>query len=172
MNIFFASDYHFGHENTFKLFKKADGSPLRPFSSLREMHEVIVDNHNSVVKKGDKIYMVGDIAFDEKMLRILDDMNGEKVLIKGNHDKFKPQRYLQYFKDIRGSHQFDGVIITHIPIHPDSLGRWGKNIHGHLHANRVQSEGKDDQRYYNVSVENIAFTPISLEDIKANVQRV
>ena len=98
-------------------------------------------------------------------------MNGEKVLVKGNHDLCKPQQYLQYFKDIRGSHQFDGMILTHIPIHPDSLARWGLNVHGHLHYQvvRLPLSQIPDRRYYNVSMERINYTPVSLEEVKKHV---
>ena len=170
-NIFLISDHHLGHENTFKLFKLADGiTPLRPFTSIDEMHKTMVDNHNSVVKPSDKVYFLGDVSFGSKYIHLLDEMNGEKILIKGNHDTLKLSVYMKYFKDVRGSHQFDGVLLTHIPVHPESLARWGVNIHGHLHANRVKgSDGLDDKRYFNVSVEQLNYTPISLEQVKAKV---
>jgi calcineurin-like phosphoesterase family protein len=101
-------------------------------------------------------------------LEILGRMNGEKILIKGNHDQCKPDAYLKYFKDIRGSHQFEGLIMTHIPIHPESLARWGLNVHGHLHYQVVKLPLAQipDKRYFNVSMERINYTPISLEEIK------
>jgi calcineurin-like phosphoesterase family protein len=107
-----------------------------------------------------------------KGLEILGRMNGEKVLVKGNHDLCTTNQYLQYFKDIRGSHQFDGMILTHIPIHPESLARWGLNVHGHLHSNVVKMPVSQipDRRYFNVSMERINYTPISLEEVKKNVR--
>ena len=101
-------------------------------------------------------------------------MNGRKVLIKGNHDTLELKEYLPYFDDIRGVHQFDGMVITHIPVHEQSLGRWGFNVHGHLHANRIliadnYTKGNIlhiNSCYFNVSVEQINYTPISLEEIK------
>ena len=68
----------------------------------------------------------------------------------------------KYFKDIRGTHQLDKFILSHIPIHPESLSRWRGNIHGHVHDNTLQ-----DDRYINVSVENINFTPIDFEEIRS-----
>ena len=167
-NIFFAADYHFGHENCFKTFKLADGvTPLRPFSSVEEMNETMIERHNKVVRPEDKIYMLGDLAMGPKWLYLLGRMNGEKVLIKGNHDNAKLSQYLPYFKDVRGSHQFDGMLLTHIPVHPLSLARWGLNVHGHLHSYNVPDQyGKPDKRYRCVSVEQINYTPISLEEIR------
>jgi calcineurin-like phosphoesterase family protein len=59
----------------------------------------------------------------------------------------------------------NGMILTHIPIHPDSLGRFGTNVHGHLHSNRVMKDGKIDVRYHNVCVEMTDFAPILFEDL-------
>jgi calcineurin-like phosphoesterase family protein len=168
-NIFFASDHHFGHANILT-FKRDDGTPLREFQDIDHMNETIVRKHNEVVRPGDKVYFLGDVCMDRKSkgLEILQRMNGEKVLIKGNHDQCKPEAYLKYFKDIRGSHQFEGLIMTHIPIHPESLARWGLNIHGHLHYQVVKMPLSQlpDKRYFNVSMERIDYTPISLEEIK------
>lgn len=134
------------------------------------MNEHIVDCHNSVVRPNDKVYFLGDVVMSTKSysLDILKRMNGQKVLIKGNHDLCKMQAYLEHFKDVRGSHQFDGMILTHIPIHPESLARWGLNVHGHLHSNvvRMPLSQIPDRRYFNVSMERINYTPISLEEVK------
>ena len=166
-NIFFASDHHLGHSNILT-FKREDGSPLRNFAHITEHDEYIISQHNARVGKKDKTYYLGDVAMSHKSLYLLDRMNGEKVLIKGNHDTAKLSQYLPYFKDIRGSHQMDGVIMTHIPIHPESLARWGVNIHGHLHYNKVEDKyGFPDTRYFNCCMECLDnYTPVSLEEIK------
>ena len=166
-NIFFASDHHLGHANILT-FKRDDGSPLRNFANITEHDEYIIAKHNERVRPGDKTYFLGDVAMSHKFLYLLGRMNGEKVLIKGNHDTGKLSQYMPYFKDIRGSHQFNGIIMSHIPIHPESLARWGLNIHGHLHYNRVRLVSSAlDPRYFNVSMECLNdYTPISLEEIK------
>ena len=163
----------FGHKNILT-FKRADGTPLRDFDTVEQMNETMIERHNSVVRPQDKVYFLGDVIMSAKSsaLDFLARMNGTKVLIKGNHDLCKPQAYLEYFKDIRGSHQFDGMILTHIPVHPESLARWGLNVHGHLHANRVNLPLAQipDRRYFNVSMEQINYTPISLEEVKKYVR--
>lgn len=172
-NIFFASDHHFHHANILT-FKNQDDLPLRVFDNVDHMNEYMVYCHNLVVKPNDKVYFIGDVTMGRtaKSLEILGRMNGTKVLIKGNHDLCNPQQYLPYFKDIRGSHQFDGMILTHIPIHPESLARWGLNVHGHLHSNVVKLALAQipDPRYFNVSMERINYTPISLEQVKAKIK--
>jgi calcineurin-like phosphoesterase family protein len=105
-------------------------------------------------------------------------LNGDKVLIRGNHDIFKLGDYTKYFRDIRGVHVIDGMIMTHIPVHPESLARFKKNVHGHLHERRVRlpigvdpSTGKIlygdsiDPRYFCCCVEQTDFAPISYEDV-------
>lgn len=171
-NIFFCSDHHFGHQNILT-FKREDGTPLREFDSVDHMNEHMVAMHNSVVRPNDKVYFLGDVVMSRKnsALSILARLNGEKILIKGNHDQCDAKAYLEYFKDIRGSHQFSGLIMTHIPIHTESLARWGLNVHGHLHYNVVKMPVAQipDKRYFNVSMERINYTPISLEEIKSRV---
>lgn len=164
-NIFLCSDHHFGHANILT-FLNSDGSKVRNFNSVEEMDERMIENHNLVVSPKDKVYFLGDVAFNKKNLSIVGRLNGEKVLIKGNHDQEKLTEYQKYFKDVRGSHQFSGLLFTHIPIHPDSLSRWTANVHGHLHTREVMINGTPDPRYFNVSMERIAYIPISLEEAK------
>ena len=165
---------HFHHKNILT-FKNSDDTPLRVFDDVDHMNEHMVYCHNRVVKPTDKVYFIGDVSMSRnaKGLEILGRMNGEKVLIKGNHDLANANQYLQYFKDIRGSHQFDVIILTHIPIHPESLSRWKVNVHGHLHANRVKTEaGHIDERYQSVCMEQLEdYTPISLEQMKSRMRK-
>lgn len=180
-NIFFSSDHHMGHEGPYKTFTKDDGSLLRAdlATNADEADELMIQRHNAVVKPQDRVYFVGDFCFSKKHIRKAGRMNGRKVLVKGNHDVLELKEYLPYFDDVRGVHQFDGMVITHVPIHEQSLARWGFNVHGHLHANRVMVVDKGciwgcspadapeiDPRYFNVSVEQINYTPISLEQVK------
>lgn len=175
MNTFLVSDTHFGHASIVK-FLNSDGSKLRPWGTTEEMDEAMIENWNKVVRPKDKVYHLGDVVINRKALKTLSRLNGDKVLIKGNHDVFRIGEYTEHFRDVRGFGHFDGFAITHIPIHPASLSRWTGNIHGHLHSNRVMRErynswiGEDvveiDPRYLCVSMEHINYTPISWEDCK------
>jgi calcineurin-like phosphoesterase family protein len=162
MKTFLISDTHFGHANILT-FKNTDGTPVRDFSSLEEMNETMVDNWNKVVSPIDKVYHLGDVLFTKKWLDlILPRLNGTKVLIKGNHDNLKLSQYQQYFKDVRAVWVLDKLVLSHIPIHPESLSRWKANVHGHLHGNSL-----DDPRYFNVSVEKVNYTPVDFEYIRS-----
>lgn len=171
-NVFVISDTHFFHINSLK-FTRPDGSPLRNFANVDEMNEHMVTCWNKVVGPKDKIYHLGDVCMGNasRNLSIMDRLNGDKVLIKGNHDIGNIKDYIKYFRDVRGSHVLAGIVFTHVPIHPQSLDRWRGNVHGHLHANQVllgDHSGLDkflDMRYLCVSVEQIDYTPISLEAI-------
>jgi calcineurin-like phosphoesterase family protein len=160
---FLIADTHFGHANILS-FKRADGSPLRDFLDIKEHDAALMDNWNSVVKPEDKVYHLGDVGFTNftHIQCIFNHLNGTKILIKGNHDGHKLSQYAQVFKDIRGYHILDKFLLSHIPIHPESLARWKANVHGHTHANSL-----DDPQYINVSVEQINYTPIDFEEIRA-----
>ena len=169
-NTFLISDTHWSHAN-FLSFKDEEGNQIRKFNSVEEMDELMIENWNKTVKSQDKVYHLGDVCFSLRTLdRIMPRLNGTKVLIKGNHDNLKLAQYHKHFKDVRGSHQLDKFVLSHIPLHPESLGRWAKgNIHGHLHERHVMLGGVKDSRYLNVCVEQINYTPVSLEDIKSKI---
>lgn len=157
------ADPHFSHQGICN-FLRDDGTKLRPWDNCDEMDEALITNWNEVVSDEDRVYLLGDVCMRRQALHILDRLRGRKVLIKGNHDIFKLEDYRRYFDDIRAyvvQKTSDGrkVILSHIPIHSDSVGRFGINIHGHLHYNKI-----DDPRYLCVSVEHTNYTPILLQD--------
>jgi calcineurin-like phosphoesterase family protein len=165
-HVFTISDTHFDQVSMLT-FVNSDGSKVRPFTTVEEMDETMVDNWNRIVKRDDKVYHLGDVSMTKKGLEILSRLNGTKVLIKGNHDIYRLKDYTPYFKDIRACHKLDNFILSHIPIHRDSLiNRWCEgNIHGHYHSREVLLDGKPDPMYFNVSVERINYTPIAIEEV-------
>lgn len=166
-NIFIVSDTHFGHEATWRYFKDNDGNPLRPFTSTEEMDETMVENWNKVVKPSDKVYHLGDVTMRKPNLEIVKRLNGHKRLVRGNHDIFATKAYVMVgLSEIYGVRVLDNMVFTHIPIHVESIGRWALgNVHGHLHINKLA-----DPRYLNVSVEQINYTPLSLEEVKQRLK--
>ena len=160
---YFISDPHFGHRNIIS-FTDNKGNILRPFSSIEEHDDLIINNINKKVRVQDKLFILGDVAFKNSDLKILDKINTKKrVLIKGNHDLETLKNYCQYFKDIRSYKILPkhGVIFSHIPIHPCQLqGRFTHNIHGHMHGNKI-----DDDRYLNICPEQVGYKVLELEEI-------
>ena len=137
----------------------------------------MIKRWNERVRPNDKVYHLGDVVINRKFLHVLGRLNGDKVLIRGNHDIFKLEDYTAYFRDVRGYDVKNGMILSHIPVHEASLGRFGVNIHGHLHATRVKkARGVDaktgailygneiDPRYWCACVEQTDFAPILFED--------
>jgi calcineurin-like phosphoesterase family protein len=180
--VFLTSDTHFGHAGVCR-FTEADGvTKIRPWTDPDEMDEEMVRRWNDTVRPNDKVYHLGDVVINRKSLATMARLNGDKVLIRGNHDIFPDVEYRKYFRELRAYHVMNGMILSHIPLHPESLGRFGVNIHGHLHTNRVKKirsvdirTGKflysteNDVRYHCVCVEQTDFRPILFEDV---VQRI
>lgn len=174
-DIFFVSDTHFGHANTFLKFKNPDGSPMRPFTSVEEMDETMIARWNETVKPADKIYHLGDVAFghDKHMATVMRRLNGHKRLVLGNHDRHPALDYLEFFDDLYSSRLLDHILFTHIPVHPDSIsGKTIGNVHGHLHTNSHRtSRGLPNPPFLNICVELTEYRPLSLDDIKARLKR-
>lgn len=160
--IWFTSDLHFGHTNIIKYCN-------RPFYYVEEMDEALISNWNLVVASEDIVFVLGDIAMSynrEKIKSLFDRLNGEKVLITGNHDRPKNiptdcftsvQHRLHLIED-----DYDFVLV-HDPAEA-SANHMNKQKYlcGHLHSE------KDRKVYYNwidVGVDGNDYTPISLEQI-------
>lgn len=191
-NIFFISDTHFGHANMLK-FTNYDGTRMRPFDSIEELDELMIENWNKMVKPNDKIYHLGDFMYRcGNRDQIASRLNGHKKLAKGNHDKDQLGWYAKYFEDIRGTFHIDGnYLLGHFPIHPDSKGRFVRQLHGHIHAQTVMKpkfvneivpecikevsiiKGKEpDPWYRNCCVEVNNYSPIPFELIKEETEKL
>ena len=155
INTFFIGDTHFGHKNIMKF------EPVhRPFKSVEEHDEVLIERWNSVVKSNDIVWHLGDVAFGQENLDKIGRCNGKKKLVMGNHDTFQIERYAKYFTHVYGAVVYKKFLLTHIPIVSTQFYRCKGNIHGHTHSNNM-----DDPRYINVSCEQNNLTPINYEDL-------
>lgn len=163
---FLVSDTHFGHHGVCKFLGQDGVSKLRPWDNPDEMDEAMVKMWNETVKPQDKVYHLGDVVINRKALKILRRLNGDKVLIKGNHDIFKLEDYTPHFRDIRGYHVLNKMILSHIPVHNSQKQRFTANIHGHTHDRSLE-----DPWYHCVCVEQTSFRPILLEDVVKEVAK-
>lgn len=167
MSVYLISDTHFGHKNIITYCN-------RPFSSVDEMNETLIKNWNSVVKKNDIVYHLGDFAFGTREFTraIVKKLNGHICLILGNHD----MRPIQFYYDCGFHRVYDCPIIinkyfilTHRPIEPmDEKGIYA-NFYGHVHDDPRFREAT--ARSFNVSSDNIGFTPILFEDAVAKMEK-
>ena len=181
--VFLTSDTHFGHAGVCR-FTEANGiTKIRPWTDPDEMDEEMIKRWNDTVRPNDKVYHLGDVVINRRSLKTLHRLNGDKVLIRGNHDIFRDDEYREYFRELRAYHVMNGMILSHIPVHEASLGRFGTNIHGHLHTNRVKrARGVDaqtgavlysdenDVRYHCVCVEQTDFAPILFEEVIKRIE--
>ncbi len=162
VKIFVISDTHFGHENSLKWLDE-QGNKLRPFNTVDELNNTIITNWNNTVKPEDHVYHLGDVVIKKHYLELVKQLNGHKRLVRGNHDIEPTNKFIEVgFKEIYGVRVFPGlkVILTHFPIHTECLKEGWINVIGHLHSYNLA-----DKRYINVSVEQINYTPVLLEDI-------
>lgn len=187
---FLVSDTHFGHKGVCQ-FLREDGTKLRPWDNPDDMDEEMIQRWNDTVSPMDKVYHLGDVVINRKALKTLSKLNGDKVLIKGNHDIFRLNEYTEYFRDIRGYHVMNNFILSHIPVHTESKGRFAGNIHGHLHSRVVNKQisvqesasppydprpywvMKDvpDPWYQCVCVEQTDFKPILFDEVLERINK-
>lgn len=177
MTSFVIADCHFGHQGIVR-FTKEDGTKLRPWDTIEEHDQALIDNWNSVVNDKDVVYVLGDFTINKKHIGMGRLLRGRKKLVMGNHDEGSIQEYVDAgFESLHGSIELKkySIILSHIPVHVDQIRRYtGGNIHGHLHANQVKTMNAlslvPDWRYLCVSVEQVSFTPLNLEDAIQRLQ--
>jgi calcineurin-like phosphoesterase family protein len=162
---FVISDLHLAHANMCT-FLTNENLPARPhpittkaFEDKNEHDAYIIAAWNSVVKPNDTVYVLGDVVIHRSGLSQLNQLNGRKRLILGNHDIFSASEYLNYFVDVHACLVKHKVIFTHIPIAVECLERFSLNVHGHTHNFNLPNK-----KYYNVSLEQLQnYSPIPLD---------
>ena len=159
MNVFVISDHHFYHENIIRYCN-------RPFKDIKHMHNEIINKWNSVVKDSNTVLHLGDFSFGSKKMvsNIREKLNGKIYMIKGNHDKHG----LKWYSDtgimmIKNPFMIGNFLFSHASKY--DIEKNIINIHGHSH-NKVQFiKESRERKWYNISVENINYTPIRIGDL-------
>lgn len=159
--VYVVADTHFGHKNVIEY-------ESRPFDSVEEMDITMINNWNSVVNPDDIVYFLGDFAFysRERLVQIGKQLNGYKILVKGNHDRGNNNLYRKAgFSEIHKKPIIIGdLVLSHVKIPCSELGVNQINIHGHSHSKGVAFS----KQYKCVSVENINYTPIEIQTLLDN----
>jgi calcineurin-like phosphoesterase family protein len=170
--IYFTADLHLGHKNIIRFCD-------RPFQSVMEMDETIIDNWNSKISGDDTVYVDGDFAYNSTM-EYSSELNGLICLIPGSHDKFKSSDYLidnvhiirdhiyqipdSGLKDEYGNDRL--IVLCHY-----SMRSWNKShyasyhLFGHHHG-RLSPYGLS----FDVGVDTNNFFPYSLDDIEKKMK--
>jgi calcineurin-like phosphoesterase family protein len=131
MNTWITSDLHLFHKNILKYSPKA-----RPFKDIDEMHDYIISNWNNTVKSDDTVYILGDVSLvgSQKVVPVLQQLNGSKILIEGNHDQgnLKSSSFRACFTEVHKYKDFfykdTRLILFHYPI-----VSWAGSHHGSIH---------------------------------------
>ena len=189
--LFFTADLHFYHSNIIEFCD-------RPFANVEEMNQTLIDNWNGVVKNSDDTVIInGDFAFTgniELIKGLLSQLNGEKILVKGNHciqNKFDRDSIKELFngniydqldirvKDERAYSGEQRIFNCHYPsvIWPGSHnGSFHCFGHVHTRPNNTGSDANLMKRYYelglksyDVGVDNNGFKPISYLDLRMKI---
>lgn len=186
--LFFTADWHLNHSNIIKLCN-------RPYSSVDEMNQALIDNFNKVVSSKDTTYFIGDICFaKEQFLSVIPKLNGIKYFAEGNHDKwwqsrsefnlenvyFIPKEFALHSK----KNNKLLIILNHYPMRAWDAAHYGAyHLYGHVH-NRLPNfgysmdVGVDAQNYFPISLDEVVETfrplkeknqlPYSVYDFKYN----
>ena len=168
--IYLTSDTHFGHKNIIKYVN-------RPFETVEEMDQTILDNINKTVDRNDELYILGDFSMwgkYNKRASYRDAINCKNVyLVLGNHDshliangKQSPFAFEKDYLEL----EFKGTkfCLSHYPFlswHYRELG--AIMCHGHIHSNGRSNEINQWQqiRRFDVGVDANKYTPVSMDYI-------
>ena len=173
---FYIADWHYGHNNILHYDN-------RPFKTVEEMNNELITRWNRVVAPCDTVYILGDMFWCnwKESLPILDQLNGQKFLIKGNHDRCNESQFVKKFVKIADYLEVDDngrkVVLCHYPIPCFKNHFYGwYHLYGHVHssfeANMMEHIKKEmtelygkQCNMYNVGCMHIGYTPRTLDEI-------
>jgi calcineurin-like phosphoesterase family protein len=171
-NIWFTSDHHFGHT---AIISACD----RPWRTVNEMEDGLVERWNSKVDRKDRVYVLGDFSFykPSETQRIVNRLNGQIHLVRGNHDS-KPGPLRKIFASVseltsikvpdpRAPRGRRYIVLCHYPLatwNQRAYGSW--MLHGHSHGGL--SHGTDTvSNRADVGVDCWDMYPVSYDQIRA-----
>lgn len=145
-DLHFTSDTHFFHKNILKY------CPQRPWESVDEMNEALVENWNSRISPTSVVFHLGDFAFcgSTKMNELLTRLNGKIIHFRGNHDHIKPEvrarfeaEYTYKRVKVKDGDEVFGIAMMHYPMASwEQMQRGTWHLHGHSHGNLNFSLGR------------------------------
>lgn len=139
---YYISDLHLFHKN---VTGEGNNFDNRPFDTLEEMHKYIKEKWNRKITNGDTVYILGDVALrgiNTKLIVLVAQLKGNKILIKGNHDDVRDLRYSNLFDEIVEykevtdtlNKQTVKLVLSHYPILMwKGQHRGTIHLYGHVH---------------------------------------
>jgi len=174
MKTYITSDLHFGHKN---IKKFCPVSRARFSDDTVQMNEEMILEWNEIVTQEDTVYILGDVAFmsGSEAARIMNRLNGSKILVEGNHDR-KTLLDVNFHKAFAEVHKYlelvyNGtfVVMCHYPIYDhNGAGRGSIMLHGHRHGNPYDIPG----RIKDVGMDSTGKIVVSLDDVVADLQKI
>lgn len=156
MTIWVTSDTHFGHGNIIKYCK-------RPFTSIEEMDAKLIKNWNTTIRMDDLVYHLGDFAFGSQRFHAetFDKLNGNKVLIAGNHDHHaRKLGWMSIHDYMEINYEGSPLTLCHYPFAVWNGSHHGAvNLHGHSHGTYPASGHQLD-----VGVDCHAYKPLAISE--------
>ncbi len=139
MQDFFTADQHHFHDAIIRYCQ-------RPFENAQVMSDIIIKNHNTRIKAEDTVYINGDYGFFRKKEdydRVTDQLNGNLIFVKGNHDRISNKIKNKLIRCVLQSKDLF-LNIVHDPAYADP--NYFINVVGHVHLSWDQISFRD---YYN-----------------------
>jgi len=153
-NSWLISDTHLDHKNIIRYCN-------RPFPTTKIMNNTIIHLWYDTVMPKDTVYFLGDLSMGNTR-QWLNQLPGEIVFIKGNHDQGVPTIASKVLPTELGD-----IFLVHNPYDASDWPGWA--IHGHVHNRRPFIDF--NQKRINVSVEVIGYKPVNLDIILDIIKR-
>ena len=185
MTTYFTSDIHFGHTGVLEFAN-------RPFRSIEEHADAMIENINATVGKNDRLYILGDFTMRFNSEDVQPYLNAivckNRWLIRGNHDQAgilcKPGAFVEVcdYKEIRIAGR--KCCLSHYPfldwnlapIHNGvDLATSSYMLHGHIHSKRDSLNRQNASQgiwRYDVGMDANNYHPVSFEEIDELFQKV
>lgn len=164
MKTFFIADWHYDHKN---IIAYDD----RPFPSVREMNESLVTRWNEAVGRDDFVYALGDMFWckTSEAISVLKSLNGQKILIRGNHDHTNDAVFRREFAKITDYDEVEvddrKIVLCHYPISffkNHTRDGWS-HLYGHVHNSYEYHIAENTKR----QVENLFEKPCRMYNVGA-----
>lgn len=191
MHRFITSDIHFSHKNIINFCPLSRGYydgyyRYVPYPNIHHMNEDIIQKWNQdVPARNSVVYIIGDVSFAsmEETVSIMNRLNGEKILIKGNHDEsyLKNSDFRGLFKSIHDDLEIHAagvrVHLYHFPIWEwHHIHKGAIHFHGHLHGGyhgipgRIKDVGMDGNKMRVYNLDKLSQEMLQL-DIRTHHQK-
>ncbi|OAM75808.1 metallophosphoesterase [Devosia elaeis] len=163
----FIADTHFSHQSMLT-------QCARPFDTVDEMNQHMIESWNAVVDDDTVVWHLGDFSWwkqpQQEYAVIFDQLRGRKRLLIGNHDP-EPVMKLKWDQIYMGvviGHEKSSdtkVALSHYPMREwPEFFRGAIHFHGHTHSNLPSSN-----RSWDVGVDNQGYVPLTLSEIRARM---